>query len=324
MFMVYDEPYCIWDSDLKKINLDFINSMNPEYFENVVVHNFEQIEGDKKDLAAISIRLAYFHGMETFFSLICAALQAPECIIGWLQKYPPGSLQKMVKDINSGIGIKTRSELHKKSWEEISVAVLNYLVLEDKEKEKEIKEKFGIFWNELSKEFTDELLTSEYNNLKHGFRIHSSGFYLSMGLEKECGVSPPLDEFVSMGGNEFGTSFFMQENICEKGVPNGKYHFRVRQYNVNWDPYTIGFRVRLLSSSIQNVLSFLKIINGVRPDKVQFHWPSDLSVFEEAFRPLSGPMHMSSGTIINQKHIKVFTKEEILATLNSKKEYETH
>ncbi|WP_319508143.1 hypothetical protein [uncultured Methanolobus sp.] len=315
-FVVYNEPYCIWDVDLGQINLEFINSMEPEYFKNVVVHNSKQLEGEERNLAAISIRLAYFHSLETFFSLICAALQAPRCVVGWLQKYPPGSLQKMVKDIDNGKSIMAVNKSQAVSWNDLSTSILNNLVLEDKDKEKEIKVKFGKLWGKLATEFTNETLTSEYNNLKHGFRIRSGGFHMSVAEEKDIGVSPPPEQFIPMGGNEFGTSFFMKENICQKEVPYGNRHFKLKEHYVNWDPTTIGIRVLLLSQSIKNVLSSLKIINGIEAEDVQFHWPSDLSTFEKAFKPLSCPTHFSCGPNIGQEDIDIFTKEEIFVACN--------
>lgn len=311
-FVVYDEPYCIWDLDLAQKNLDFIESMRPEYFKNVALHNVKHLEDKEKNLAALSIRLAYFHGMETFFSLICATLQAPECVVGWLQKYPPGSLQKMVKDINNGRDIKTKKGPHQFSWEYLS-NTFNSFELEDKEKEQEIKVKFGKFWKSLATEFVDEKLISEYNNIKHGLRIEPGGFHMAIGQEKEFGVPPPPDEFIPMGGNEFGSSFFVREDICQKGVQNGKCHFQIKKHNVNWDPTIIGIRVILLSKSIQNVLSFLKMVNGVKPETAKFSWPSDLSAFEEAWKPLSGVLNFNFGSIIHQEDIEIFNREEILA-----------
>jgi hypothetical protein len=322
-FLVYDKPYCIWDWDLVQQNIDFIESMRPEYFDNVALHNVKQLEGKEKNLAALSIRLAYFHGMETFFSLICATLQASECVVGWLQKYSANSLRKMVIDINNGQDIMTKKGPHQFSWEYLSNS-FNSFELEDKEKEQEIKVRFGKLWKNLATEFVDEKLIAEYNSLKHGLRIEPVGFHLAIGQEKEFGVSPPSDEFIPMGGNEFGSSFFIREDICQEGVPNRRYHFQVKRYNVNWDPAVIGIRVRLLSNSIQNLLSFLKIVNGGKPETAKFSYPSDLSVFEEAWKPVSGVSSMNFGLIINQEDIEIFTKEEILAAYDQTEENEVH
>ncbi|KGK98542.1 hypothetical protein LI82_06605 [Methanococcoides methylutens] len=310
-FVVYDEPYCIWDVDLAQVNLEFIESMKPEYFENVVQNNLELLESEEKNLAAISIRLTYFHAMETFFSLLCATLQASNCVVAWLQKYPPGSLQKMVKDIGDGKEIMTGLGKQQLSWEDLS-NTLNSFVLEDKDKETKVKTKFTKLWRILADDFTNETLVSEYNNLKHGFRIRPGGFHLSMATENIHGVSPPPEDFKSMGRSEFGTSFFMRENICQKGVPHGKHHFKLKKHNVNWDPNTIGMRVILLRYSIQNILSFLRIVNGIKPDTVKFSWPSDLELFEKAFAFQGGVFHMSYGPTIRQEDIEIFTKEEIL------------
>jgi hypothetical protein len=309
--------------DLAQKNLDFIESMRPEYFNYVAHHNFKMLEGKEKNLAALSIRLAYFHGMETFFALICATLQAPECVVGWLQKYEIGSLRNMVKDIDNGRNIKRKKEPYHFSWEYLS-KTFNCFQLEDKEKEQEIKVGYGKFWKILATEFIDEKRISEYNNLKHGLRIEPVGFEMFIAEEKECGVSPPFNEAISMGGSEFGSSFLIRNKICENGKKNGTHHFQVEQHNVNWDPTTITTRLILLSHSIKNILSYLKIENGVKQETVRFSLPSDLSVFKKACKPLDGVLSMNSNSIINQEDIEIFTKEEIIAAYNQTERNEVH
>lgn len=320
-FVVYKEPYCVWDFDLNQTNLEFIKSMRPEYFDNVVLHNSKQLEEEEKNLAALSIRLAYFHGMETLFSLICATLQAPECVVGWLQKYTVNGLRNMIKDIDSEQDIWTKRGPTKFSWEELSNA-FNSFKLEDVGKEQKIKAEFGKFWKKLAAEFQDKKSSDEYNNIKHGLRIQSGGVHVAMGEEREFGVSPPPENFISMGGNDFGTSFSTLDKICQDGVPNGKYHFCVRKNSVNWDPEIIGIRVRLISNSIKNILSFLEILNGVNPETVKFSWPQDLSIFEEAWKSQSGVSNFNVAPIINQEDIQIFNKDEILAIYHQSEEHE--
>ncbi|WP_342304595.1 hypothetical protein [Methanolobus sp. ZRKC5] len=142
--------------------------------------------------------------------------------------------------------------------------------------------------------------------------------------EKECVMSPPFNEAISMGGSEFGSSFLIRNQICEKEKKNGKCHFQVEQHNVNWEPITITTRLILLSHSIKNILSYLKIENGVKQETVTFSLPSDLSVFNKACKPLDGVLSMNSDSIINQEDIEIFTKEEILAVYNQTEENEVH
>jgi len=217
-FLVDEEPYCIWDWDLAQQNLDFIESMRPEYFDNVVLHNVKQLEEKEKNFAALSIRLAYFHGMETFFSLICATLQAPGCVVGWLQKYKPSRLRKMIIDINSNSGqnIKTKKGLHQFSWDMLS-NTFNSFKLEDREKEKEIKVRFGEFWKRLAEEFVDEKLSAEYNSLKHGLRIKPGGFHMAFGIEKEFGVSPLLKNLFRWVEMNLVLRFLCRRKYAKKG-----------------------------------------------------------------------------------------------------------
>lgn len=301
----------------------FIESMMPEYFDNVVLHSGKQLEEEEKNLAALSIRLAYFHGMETFFSLVCATLQASECVVGWLQKYQVVDLRDMIKDIDSGEDIWTKGGPTQFSWEELS-NVFNSFKLEDAEKEEKIKTEFAKFWKRLASEFLDEKSSAEYNNIKHGLRVQSAGVHVDMWQEREFGVSPLPEEFISMGGNEFGSSFHTVDKICQKEVPNGKYHFCVRNNSANWDPEIIGIRVRLISNSIKNILSFLKILNGVNPETVKFFWPPDSSIFDAAWNQQSGVSNFTCAPIINQEDIQIFSKNEILTLYHQSKEHESN
>mgnify|MGYP003434719958 FL=1 len=69
----------------------------------------------------------------------------------------------------------------------------------------------------------------------------------------------------------------------------------------------------LISDSLQNILSFLKIVNGVEPSKVEFAWPSPESLFEEPWKKYPGLGGISMNNVITSEHISSFTGDEILS-----------
>ncbi|HEV7746101.1 MAG TPA: hypothetical protein VGO56_13965 [Pyrinomonadaceae bacterium] len=86
-FAVNETPYCFWDLDVHGKNLEFVNKIDPKYFEHIADLHGELLEADQKQYAAAALRLAYSHGLETLFALLCPAVQAPDCVIGWFLKY---------------------------------------------------------------------------------------------------------------------------------------------------------------------------------------------------------------------------------------------
>ena len=77
-FAVSDVPYCVWDPELRRTNLEFIEEIDPAYYEYIAGINKEALQDDDgAQYAAMAIRIAYFHGLETLFALLCACAQAP-------------------------------------------------------------------------------------------------------------------------------------------------------------------------------------------------------------------------------------------------------
>ena len=67
-FLVDETPCCLWDTDIRQRNLDFLDSIDPGYFEHIADLHGESLEGDEKQYAATALRVAYFQGLETLFA----------------------------------------------------------------------------------------------------------------------------------------------------------------------------------------------------------------------------------------------------------------
>src|SRR5215207_7738889 len=105
-FAVGTEPYCVWDWDLKERNLQYLESLDPDYFDYVGRANLPYLDSEdprERRRAATAIRTAYHHGLESFFALLLATLQAPHCMVGWMQAYSPAELRKLVRSVDPGL-----------------------------------------------------------------------------------------------------------------------------------------------------------------------------------------------------------------------------
>lgn len=85
-FVVDETPYCLWECNLARLNLTFLESIDPYYFQHVVETFAPMLEGEAKHYAAVALRSGYSHGLETLFALLCAFVQAPQCPAGWIIK----------------------------------------------------------------------------------------------------------------------------------------------------------------------------------------------------------------------------------------------
>lgn len=115
IFVVNEEPYCIWDADLSARNKDFLEGIDAEYFHYVVKTHLDT--NDEKR-ASIALRTTLHHGMETMFSLLGAYIQAPDCVYAWIAKCSNNELRKFVKKIEEyDNSLFTKLNIAKVSWQ---------------------------------------------------------------------------------------------------------------------------------------------------------------------------------------------------------------
>src|SRR5689334_15702085 len=89
-FVVDDRPACMWGVDLPKQNDDFLLGLDAAHFTRSIESHLPLLETNQKHSAALAIRTVYAHALETMFALLCAAVQAPHCPLGWILRYKPG------------------------------------------------------------------------------------------------------------------------------------------------------------------------------------------------------------------------------------------
>ena len=267
-------------------DLEFINKIDPHYFEHIVELHGESLEGDQKQYAAAAIRIAYSHGLETLFALLCAIAQAPDCVMGWFLKYQNRDLYDVVRKINDGRAIYKKLLCDRVTWNEIAEVVFSSLKTGDDEKDKAICDNFARLWRRFASDFLNKHHELEYNSIKHGLRARLGGFYLALGAEDTPGVAAPPDRMRVFGSSEFGSSFFVPERLHDTR------NFSVSHQSLNWFPLNFLYALRLISISINNVIAFLKIFHGVPATDVNFSWLSDDGTYDEPWSRSTGITHM--------------------------------
>ncbi len=69
IFVVNQEPYCIWEIDVQERNKEFLNGIDTDFFDYIVELH---LNADDEKRASIALRSTLHHAMETMFSLLGA------------------------------------------------------------------------------------------------------------------------------------------------------------------------------------------------------------------------------------------------------------
>jgi len=252
--VIDEDPMFFWDYDDPRMQIEFLNSIDPQYFRYVAdVYQLELESGDAPR-AAVALRLTYSHALETLFALIGASLQAPYCPAGWLLRYRNRDLHRLVEKGSNGTPLPNKLDLNAAGWSEVAHVLLPSTSEDDAGNE--LREASAILWHSLARNLLDGVFTAEYNSLKHGFRVRSGDFHLAIGREDVPGVPPPPERMQVVASNRYGSMFL-------RGVSLKDRQWGFEQQRINWDPALFVRQIPLVADSIHNVLSFLKFFNGI-------------------------------------------------------------
>lgn len=313
-FVVDERPLCIWDIDLKKRSIDFLDSLDPEYYEFIadnalaVITKEEDEKNKQAQRAALLLRFTYSQALETHFALIMSAIQATRCVPAWINEYKTSELYNLVRKIINHKPILSHTDKESLSWQRIYEALFDCIVCEDTETKNAIRKAVANLWSQLGSDFLDEGFREEYNFIKHGFRAHSGGFYVAIGTTKKSGASS--NNMSMLGKSNFGTSY-----LANRRIGDHKDHVILENNNRNWDPENIANKLRLISLSISNVVSALKLFNGSPANEVHIHWPKDINQIDGLLNKsnINGLASMSSiDAMVRPDFIDPFSKSQII------------
>lgn len=256
-FYVGRRPLALWDPALGEKNLQFLRGIDSSYYSHISRVHEPLLSGESKLQAAAALRIAYSQGIETLMALACAAMQAPDCVVGWMMLYQNQELRHLVQSVSRG---KVTDPIHPSyspgSWGAFVHHMFGGAQCDD-EFRAGLETKFGRVFARFASDFLDEKQQQEYNSLKHGGRPLLGGFHMSVGVQPEARVLAPPEAMVSLGGSDFGSTFFTSERVGES-----KLHLRLNEVSINWVPENFVEGLILLSMSITNVVSFLKAQAG--------------------------------------------------------------
>ena len=227
---------------------------------------------------ALAIRTQYGQCLETHQALLFAAVQAPHCVFAWMNSYNGADLAWLTRSLRDGVPISSIFGNEKISLPNlVTNGFLSSLQISDKLKEAAIKGHYVEWFRFCCDVFVDASWRSEYNAAKHGLRLSSGGFSLSIGFEDIPGVPAPPERMRSVMSSKFGSSTVRLERA------SANVSVAVTE-TIGWDLETLVAGIRLMRMSMDNIRSYARILNGVPADKVQFVWPDVLETFDGAMR----------------------------------------
>lgn len=317
IFLVNDEPYCLWALDLPAQSAEFLKGLDSDYFEYCLhVH----MAAEHEQRASIAIRTNFHHSLETLFSLIGAYVQAPDCPYAWIAKCTNTDLRAVVQRIGKGDSqLFTKLKNAPVTWSSIAHAVFDRY-MPGTTRQTKTAELFASLWATLAHELTEQKQIDEYNALKHGFRVRRGGFGLTIGLEHEYGVSPPPDEMHLVGNSDFGATFFKLERI---GTAKGNRSVRSRRTSINWSIERLILLSQLAYFSINNVITALRIINCVPASECRFLRPEEDDDFVKPWQYSTGVTNMTVDPLVDESNTRAVTKKELLACINESRDLTT-
>jgi hypothetical protein len=320
-FAAGEDIYCVWDWNLDRTNMDFLDGVDPDYFSFLAETYRKEVEGRNKHRAAVALRTAYHQALETLFSLIFAAMQAPDCIPAWIIKCnKAGQLRHLIKSVSEKKQtVLLRANLSEFSWEGIAKFIIGYLFKASEERPTQINITAKL-WARLANDFLDDFLLAEYNSIKHGFRVRLGGMQFSFSPKGTKDEKPPDSSYIPIGTSKVGAFFFVGDRIANAPTKKPDLHFRLKRCHVNSHPEFTAQALFLVAQSIRNVASFLKAVNGQK--KFQVFTFKKENVVEETWKKQSGLKHFTEDRGVDEQHITRFTREELLAFLHSPNDIE--
>jgi hypothetical protein len=321
-FAVIDHPFCIWGWNLQEENLQFLRNIDHEYFLYLAKVHSQNAEGENKGKATIALRMAYYHGLETMFALIFAAIQSPRCVLPWILKAKPWQIRELAKTVgDSNFRGYLRFKLEKPTWDDISNLIHN-LVFKDLSNREQLAKSFASLWQRFAREYTDQLLVDEYNSVKHGFRANLGGIKFSFAPSEDSKNMPSPESYISLCESQLGSSFYIPEQIVgspEKEARSDP-HFWLKLHHVNSHPARLDLALRLVSISINNVRAFLRIVQNDRKEPgIKFLHPMDEKEFTAPWENRESLLNFTEEQAVQEQQIERLDADEILKLLKVEK-----
>jgi hypothetical protein len=262
----------------------------------------------------MALRGAYNHGLETFFTLVGAALQAPHIVPAWILKTQPGVVRDLVQGVQKGNKTPNLLRIADMSWERVAAALLSGFEADPAEFAR-VTGNFARLWRRFAQDFLQEFNRIEYNSYKHGVRAKAGpGFKFLVGKPGADGKSPTPEEMIPVGGSDesaAGCSFFSLRPIDGAPKSSEDPHFRLVRQSVNWNPAGAAAGLKLLGVSILNIVSGLRVRFGDPTEGILFGCPELDAQYDASWANAPGVNQLTAETPVPEADITRYSRKEL-------------
>ncbi len=301
----------IWSDANGDAAREFLEGVNPTFFWHLAgVHqralreagNDEQAKMD----AALGIRVSYGMGLEALMAFLCATVQAPHCVYGWLSLYTNRDLREVVAAVHKGELVLADRMFRPGpvSWTSVASAIFAPLEAEHPDTFKTAVERHARAWGTLAEGFLNQHSRDEYNAIKHGLRTRPGAGEVQIAPE---GVEPL--RMTIPYANRFPV-------ISEKRNTEGKRrkcHYDVTVTMVSLEPEWCVAALGIITQSLRNLRNALVVASGYSNEyRFEQLEPADV-VFGALEKRESDLASLTWGTTTEAAEEEYLSSEEILA-----------
>lgn len=304
-FIVDTEPAILWHQSPTRLDEEFLSWVDVEYFAFIADTFQPLLDTDHALRAAMAMRTGYAHGLETFFALLCAAIQAPDCVSGWMLRHRPTDIRRILAKIRNGT---FRDSVL--AGEPTTFLGLAQIVHERLDVSADLLRELANAWARLSQDYLSEHFTTEYNSIKHGLRARSGGHRLAIGKEPRPGES--ASPMSVMGFSQFGSTFLVSKRLA-RGSKQNVHQFTASRADRNYDPRCVAEGLRLLSFSIGNVVSYLRVVKGVPTADCPFRLPEDSAMLRAPWKNPFATTSFFENPVLEPRDVPKRSKQEVVA-----------
>jgi hypothetical protein len=310
-FAILDRGVRIWTSADNDASERFLQGVNPDFFMYLAgahqraLHEAGDDEKARMD-AALGIRLSFGMALESLMAFLCATLQAPHCVYGWLSLYSNGELREMVRRIREGRSIRV-DELFRSdpiTWEHMASTIFRPMRNDHPDAYAAAVERHSRAWKMLADSFLSEDARNEYNAIKHGFRTRPET--IDITIEPE-GVQPIVLK------NPFANHFPVVVQKVDGNGKRRKCHYDLKNTVVSLEPDRCVAAMAIVAQSLHNVRNWLRAVLRQTTDLTfrQFEPAKDL--FAELDKRQGDVAALTYGVTTEVDESEYASQDEILA-----------
>ena len=240
-FRVIDQPYVIWSHDPAKENLDFLGSIDSDFYERTVQTFFLSDDGclrfdsenneARKDVSSLA-RLLWNHGLETLVTLLGAYVQAPHAVHGFFLKCENKDCRKIAIYLLSG-QIPESNFLVQSEFDFLAF-VRGIHARSPWVDDEPTMGSFARALMEMLSEYDRDDHRAEYNSIKHGLRARHGRSAIAFGLQESIGIPASKESMRMLSDSRDGSHFLAIQPFKNLSKKDTREQFSVRRSSVGW------------------------------------------------------------------------------------------